>query len=144
MTGDEREREVRLRELLLRVVHEARVPDVGMPVDRGVHLGDVGGGLGDELRALVELAAVHGADRGGARANGTPRRDERDFAGRVLAFERVRASTPAAAIWPEWSNAGLSSTRTLRRGTSRGSAVERARRSMSPIPYDGYGACTCG
>ena len=89
IVGDEREREVRLGELLLGVVDEAGVAHVGLVFERGVGFGEVRGRDRDELACFTELATMHGADRGAARSNHLPRRGERDLARPVLELEDV-------------------------------------------------------
>ena len=69
MPGDEREREVRLDELLLGVLEEARVANIVVILERRLCFGEVRGSNRDQLAGLPELAAVHGANRGRTRSD---------------------------------------------------------------------------
>ena len=74
LIADEREREIRLREFLLGVVQEARVPDVGLPDQRGFGFAEVRRRFRDQLAGLGELAPLDGADRRRTRSDGLARR----------------------------------------------------------------------
>src|SRR5207302_6684839 len=87
LAGHERQREVRLGELLLGVVEAAAVADVVVAVYGGVGLGEERGRLRDQLARGEKLAPVDGPDRRRAGSNRAPGRVVRDLAGAVLLLE---------------------------------------------------------
>src|ERR1019366_3347580 len=99
LVRDERQGEVGLGELLLRVVNEADLAYRWM-----VHGGRVGAreehpSGGDVLACFVECAAMHGADCEGALADSPPAGGQRLFARAVAGFEdRARRGARGAPV----------------------------------------------
>ena len=102
VAAHEGEREVRLGELLLRVVQVAAVAHVGMRADGVVGAGEMTAGFGDQLLGAGELFALHGADRGGATLDREPARAEGDLTGVML---RVEHGAGCIAERPDLSGA---------------------------------------
>ena len=136
---DERQREVRLGELLLGVVEEPGVAHVGVRPERALRLGQVRRGLGDQRPGFAELAPVHGADRRRARSDRTPRRGERDLPRRVLLLEdgprRLTCCSDLTRVVQGSHRRGCQFDAVCRRGTSRGASAVLGVDAYRPFMY---------